>query len=219
MSKARHELQRHQEAIAADDGNIEALESLVERLEKQIEEPAIAEANLRATIKTEAAKLLAVFGFGSNSGDPDDAAHLQAAAAVEARRRGAAVAAEALVEIKATLAAAREHRAELVKQTDALISEVLDLETAPLWKRFDDAVDELRDVMSVLHGTQPYLPGAYGSVGCRSPWQNFSVTVPVNSRKNLWLGPDNRYWDFWRGAKRALMGDANAEIKVPKLAA
>jgi hypothetical protein len=188
----RDVLSNHQADIAAADREIERLENLAGRLEKQSEEPEIARADLQSTIKAEAAKLLAAFGYGINSGERDDAAHLQAAAAVEARQRAAAVAAEALVEVNAKLALAREHRAGLVKLTDSLVAAMLEDVTVPLVKRYENAISELRDIMSCLHAAQPYLPSAYGGVGARSPWQNFTASIPnADYRTTAHLRPDD----------------------------
>jgi hypothetical protein len=221
-TQSRKELTAHHTELAAADREIERLDELVSRLENQIAEPAVAEADLKATIKREAARLLATFGFGDNTGARDDQAHLQAAAAVEARRRAAAVAQEALAEVKAKLVTARERRVELFKRGERLVAAVLEEVVIPAARRHDSALAELAEMVDFLHAAQGFLPAAFGAVGRWSQWNNLEATLPLAAefQRVRSFRPDScRYAAFFRDAKNALARDPNAVITLPKLAA
>jgi hypothetical protein len=189
-----------------------------EKLERTLDAPNGTEATLRESISRGARKVLV--GLGLLAAEPEtaedniDPAQLEARLAAE--RRASAVASEALGLVREKLGVARQRLAMLESRRDLYLKPALKEIAEPLGHRLVRALNELREVYSLLGSyyevAKIHTPRKYDALWFPRPSLDSISAIPDSK---FGIAIDSEHRKYWRSTEATLRADPSKKISLP----
>jgi hypothetical protein len=203
---------------------LDSYHAVAERLRKHLDAPEATQRSLTEAVMSGARRMLAGMGIGAPDAEPEATlAPGQLEARLEAERRAAREATAALAIVNEKIAETENRLNAVRARADEFVRSALIALMEPLGGRYIRAVNEIREVMSLMWAAAPLL-GGMGKFG--SGFEAFQrLDLPRPGLDSTKLVPDSKFKvriddkdvAFWRNARNTLLADPKAKISLPKL--
>jgi hypothetical protein len=205
---------------------LDTLHTAAERLQKHLQAPEATQRSLTEAIARGARRMLAGLGVGTAEPELEGSALApgQLEARLAAERRASAEASAALEIVNAKIRETEQRLRAVRARADEFVRPAIRAIMEPLSVRYIRAVNELREVMSLMWAAVPLLggTGTYGSGFDNFEFSGFNLPRPgLDGTKlvpdsKLKIRIDDKDVAFWRNARESLLADPRAKISLPK---